>query len=219
MAPVQFQVLITGDSRLKGLQCVITNKLLLHNIRDVKVCTLCFPGANLEALIMKTLDNIKDGRFDLIYIAAGVNDLSIKLKYKSIVPSFTNTYEAVTFLREKFERAKWLLNDKGKKVIICELIGLCYSLYNTDGTDYPDDQMILNNTIMTINQQIELINKRDKVKGPLIARHVHKVRHGQLGHRYQSTLNDGLHYSNATLAKVAKYFVDTFYINIHSTCN
>ena len=89
---VPFKILLIGDSRLSGFHQLIINELHDKHAWDIHVDTLVFPGADIQGTVDKTLENIGCEYYDLIYVATGVNELSYKRKYKTIVPVFTYRY-------------------------------------------------------------------------------------------------------------------------------
>ena len=112
------------------------------------------------------------------------------------------------------ENAAMKLQTVSRKTILCDLIGMSYSMYNKTEYNYIPEQMALNDAIMEIN-----VRNGNGVRGPLIQSYTHKWRHGRLGHRYASTLHDGLHFNNHFKGQIAARIVDTFYRNINATCN
>ena len=74
---------------------------------------------------------------------------------------------------------------------MCDLIGLCFRIYNIDNIDYPDQQYAVNLVVVRISMRIDEINRSNGVCGPRFGGHTHKVRHGRLSQRYLSTLQDG----------------------------
>ena len=61
-------------------------------------------------------------------------------------------------ITDKFIVAKSRLGAYCRKVVLCDLIGLCFRIYNIDNTDYPDQQYADNLAVVRINMRIDEIN-------------------------------------------------------------
>ena len=59
-----------------------------------------------------------------------------------------------------------------------------------------DEQIELDNAILQISDYINDLNSKAQLATPRTACHVHKWRHNRIGHRYDGTLNDGIHYND-----------------------
>ena len=93
------------------------------------------------------------------------------------------------------------------------------TIYNSTEYTFIQEQLALNDAIVSINHQITHLNESNNIRSPLIQSYVHKWRHGRLGHRYEAKLANGLRYNYHFRGQVAARFGYTFYYNIHATCN
>ena len=120
----------------------------------------------------------------------------------SIIPSPT-VYDQFYVGANRGSKAK--LSVIALKVVICDLIGLSYVEYNVNREEFAIQQQVINNAILTINNNIDKLNNADNLIGVKWSFHIHKLRHGRRGHRYTNTMSDGLHFTDETKDKFAKY--------------
>ena len=92
-----------------------------------------------------------------------MNELSYKLKYKTIVHVFTSIDDIVRDITDKFRVAKSRLGTYCRKVVLCDLIRLWFRIYNIDNTDYPDQQYAVNLAVVRINMRMDEINRSNGV--------------------------------------------------------
>ena len=123
------------------------------------------------------------------------------------------------YLLHEYQLAKDRLKPFCKKFVFCELIGLSFQNYNESGEPFVTSQIDLDNAINLLNPKLRELNHFDNVVSLWMASITHKTRHGRLGNRYSSTLIDGIHYTKQTKDRVARNIANTFYGNIHATCN
>ena len=120
----KFKIVILGDSRLRELDQAIL-QVTQHSMADIEIESFCFPGANVLQTVERGLEKIGNAHIDLIYLAAGINNLSRKVGRKAIRPAF-DSHQIVDHLLTQFVNAKTRLC--AKKVILCEMIGLSFRL-------------------------------------------------------------------------------------------
>ena len=215
----KFNILIVGDSRLRGISPLIEHELRIRKFFDIHVDLQCFPGADIEATANKCLRIIGHQSYDLIYLFTGVNNLSVQNRFRCISPKYHDIDVTVQDMMKRYMGIKERLETYARKIIMCDSIGLSFGDYNLDHANYPDEQSATDNAVLAINKQIRWLNDKENVTGPWLADYVHKKRHGRIGHRYRGTMKDGIHLNHKSLSKFAKRIVDTFYRNIHATCN
>ena len=81
------------------------------------------------------------------------------------------------------------------------------------------EQTTLYDAIVEINNKITILKEQNGARSPLIQSYTHKRGHGRLGHNYESTLAHGLHFNDHYKGHIGARIVDTFYYNLHATCN
>ena len=213
-----FQILLLGDSRLRGFSYRLRELSRVYDLHDVNFSVCFFPGASLDQVVERGITSV-NLKYDLVYLHAGVNNLSIKMGKRTIKPSMSTEEEIAETMNNNFRLAKEKLLSTAHAVVICELIGLSYMHYNINGKDFPAEQKELHKAIPRINSCISSINNGSGMLTPWIACHVHKTRHGRLGHRYNGTMVDGIHYNDATKDKFTRAIIKSIYPNIHAICN
>ena len=219
MARAKFEILLVGDSRITDMERRLKNHVVRHNMKDINISVRAHPGKTISGILDETIKEFKNKKFDLLYFSGGTNDLSTKIGWRIIEPIFHDETTLKSHILELMEGAKGKLSVIALKVILCDLVGFSYKDYNITGKEYPDQQRIINNSMIAINSAIDVLNSAENLIGVKWGFHVHKLRHGRRGHRYSNTMADGLHFTDDTKDKFARYIAETFYANIHITCN
>ena len=145
------RVLIISDSRGWPIfsQLSTINWFILGITLDI----LIYPGTTISQGVRFALHDIHNKTYDLIYIYFGVCNLSKKLSYHNIIPIYSNSYLLCRNLIADYHRARHRLRPYCNKVIICELTGLNFELYNTmSGRIFPVEQYVLNAGVILVNQ-------------------------------------------------------------------
>ena len=197
----------------------IKTQIVKQNMKDINVTVRANSGKTIGGIVNETIREFKSKKFDLLYFAGGVNDLSNKIGWRHITPVFGDEQKLTTCITNLLEEAKAKLSVITRKVIICDLIGLSYKEYNVNGEEFQARQQTVNNGVVNVNNNIDKLNNTEGLMGVKWSYHVHKLRHGRRGHRYANTLSDGIHFTDESKAKFVKYLTATFYHNIHCTCN
>ena len=120
-------ILIVADSRGFALQ----NQLQLINLLGITLHVLAYLGATIRSGVSKTLADMGNMMYDIIYVFLGANNLSLKLGWHDVIPIFSNRYDLVKVLIMEFATARNRLSPRANRVIICELTGINFWLYNT----------------------------------------------------------------------------------------
>ena len=113
----------------------------------------------------------------------------------------------------EFHKARVLLDYLAPEVIICELIGLSYWMYNdySDQLSFIGGQNIINAGVMKVNEYVHEMNDERGLVGPCLADITHKPRGVRgLEHRSTATLHDGIHFNTDMAIKI----LDRFIINM-----
>ena len=203
MARAKFEIMVVGDSRLTDMDRRITNTIVKQNMKDINVTVRAYSGKNINGITDETIREFKTSKFDLLYFAGGVNDLSRKISWRHIEPDFDNVSTLTNHMSDLLKGAKDKLSVIALKVILCDLVGLSYKNYNINGQDFPQHQQTVNTSIININNRIDEINNQDLLTGVKWSFHIHKLRHGRRGHRYANNMSDGLHFTDDTKDKFA----------------
>ena len=205
------QVLIISDSRGRALNrqlCTIN----WHYLGFI-VYILFFPGATIQSGITRALNLMGNMSFDIIYIYLGVNNLSTLISPRNIIPIYTNKYIMATYILRELIHARSRLIGHSDKIIICELIGLNYELYNrVSGRTFLQEQQVLTNGIIIINEKIRQYNNHAGLFSPHVAHFTHKQRKelNNLAHRYRATTRDGIHLKcNVDYAILDRFIIAT----------
>ena len=219
MARAKFEIILVGDSRVFDLDRRIRTLIVKQNMWDINITVRSYSEKNIKGIVEETIREFKSKKFDLLYFAGGVNDLSTKVGWRQVMPVFQSEPTLTTHISELLEDARTKLMVIALKVILCDLVGLSYQDYNANGDEFQPHQHVVNNGILSVNNTIDKLNNLDMLMGVKWSFHVHKLHHGRRGHRYTSTMSDGLHFTDEAKDKFAKYLTATFYHNINRTCN
>ena len=120
---------------------------------------LIYPGATISQGVRYALTDIQYSFYDIIYVYLGVCNLSKKLSHHNIIPLYSNRYLLCRNLLIDYYTARRRLRPYGNRVIICELTGLNFELYNTvSGRVFPVEQYVVNAGAFLLNQYITAMN-------------------------------------------------------------
>ena len=199
------RVLYIADSRGFALRQQVYD-ISLHAYQ-VELIVLPKAGATIQQTVAHAFQQVGNQHFDIIYLSAGVNDLSIKYGPRDITPVFDNRYDMVSDLLQKYYKARILLDMLGNNVVICELIGLNYQLHNIRDRPYSYQQKEVDAGIILLNEYIRYMNAERLLYSPNITEYTHKQREtNNLVHRYRLTMRDGIHlrweYSSKILDRI-----------------
>ena len=186
------RILYIADSRGFALRQQVGGLSLLNYNIDLTI--LPKAGVTITQAVDHAFRHVGNQTFDVIYLAAGVNDLSEKHGYRDISPIYSNRYEIVYNLMQKYYRARILLDMLGHRVVICELVGLNYQQYNLRNAPFPMEQEEVNAAIIMVNKYVRYINTERLLYSPNTTEYTHKQREtNNLIHRYRLTTYDGIH--------------------------
>ena len=217
--PAKFKVLVAGDSRLRGWSDLLNQAAYERDFFDVEFHVKACPGATSEQVVDEVIRRSVFIDYDLVYFMAGINNLTYKIKGRNAAPRFETPTVAFCYLKSEYVEAKRRLEQFARTVVLCELVGLSLANYNTSFRVPRTDQTTINSTILAINREVHSLNTDSGVLTPRFERHIHRLRHGVRGHRYDATLADGLHFNNETSFRFVHALLDTVYRNIRATCN
>ena len=203
------KILIISDSR--GRQMNRQLRTINWHLLGFVMYILFFPGATIQKGITKALKAMSDTWFDIIYIHLGVNNLSTLISPRNILPIYTNRYALVKYLTRELFQARYRLRSHTNKIIICELIGLNYEIYNLNSErPFYVEQTEINSGMILLNQYIRESNNNEGLFSPHLENFTHKQRkeRDNLVHRYSATTRDGIHFTD----DVSNAMLDRFII-------
>ena len=120
---------------MRCMECRLQSLMTQLGYTDLDVRVLFFPGAKVDQVVMNGKCLVGRESFDIIYLSAGINELSKKIYRHCIKQIFYSTEEIVNHLEMQFSVAAAKLSDIGKKVVVCELVGLSYDMYNNQESE------------------------------------------------------------------------------------
>ena len=209
-------ILIIADSRGFALQSQL--QLIDWSLLGITLHVLAYSGATIRSGVTKALSDMGNMIFDIIYIFLGTNNLSHKIGLHDIIPIFSNRYQMIRILLMEFATARNRLSPRANRVIICELTGINFWLYNSASQRaFIVDQIELDAGIILLNDYIRDFNFQWGVYSPYIASITHKQRAepNNLTHRYNATTHDGIHFK----LEMNKKILDRFILNIIQSLN
>ena len=199
----KFSIMIMADTRGAGLDYRIRD--LLQNDHQeiaakIKVTVRSMGRARLENILTKMdLRFPNPPRYDMIYVFAGVNNLTSKTNQGQVEPVFDNIPDLIESLTNGFTALKLNLNQRCEKIIISQIVGIDMDTYNenSDQGRWYYQQNELNDAMPILAHTVNLFNLAENVIGPWITGTVHGYINHKLYHRY-AKLKDGLHPSDHT---------------------
>ena len=204
-------VLIIADSRGFALR----NQLHMINwsLLGITLYILAYPGATIRSGITRAIGDMGNLVFDIIYIFLGANNLSLKLGWHNVIPVYSNRYQMVRILFMELAEARARLVPYTQRIIVCELTGINFWLYNSASLRaFIVDQIELDAGVVLLNDYIRDLNNSWGLYSPYIASITHKQRaeFGNLTHRYNATMYDGVHFNLATSRRILDRFILNF---------
>ena len=175
-------------------------------------------GRQLLYPIKRAVKEILMGRkshYNLVLLFAGVNNLTTT-NHDSVSFAFSEMPETVDGLTDELTIAKYFLKNFADNIILCHLIGLDLLAYNNHLNKHQraatsiqqptnDDQSLINDTCVTLNQTITLINGDDNLQSPFLQDTIHCLVKGKRVHKY-IRFRDGLHPDDRTVQLWAQVF-------------
>ena len=208
------RILILTDSRGYALGRQLSDMDLYSVNIDLHI--MPYSGARIKEVATKGLADCGQYSYDRVYFMAGVNNLSTKRR-GIVFPKCMDRYKIFRDIMVDLHEARTELDKLAPEVVMCEIIGLSYWMYNNydDDLSFPEGQNEIEAAIMRINEYIHDMNDERGVKGPCIADITHKTRgESRLEHRYMATLHDGLHFNECTAIKILDRLIASMLLNI-----
>lgn len=216
-----FRIVIVTDSRGARAEKLLHQVLEEFNIQNIEIIVLVCRGKTLQNIVDYVRNDLKElTPIDLLYFAAGVNDLTKKIGYFNVIPKFKCEEDLIKHLKEYYEKDTAVFKTYAKKVVVCELIGMSMKMYNNNGFRFKEHQKIINQGMVKANREIGKLNRDEGVMTPRIYQLVHKTRKsGKLRNpRYRHALSDGIHFRRDTLHKFIQNLFKTLPSNMKKIC-
>jgi len=216
------RILVTGDSRLSGMEQLIWQTVCTGSVVNLEV--IVTPGVTIAGAVeqaIKKASRDMGNPYDQIYLMAGVCDLTKKCyeQGKTWVEPREHAIEAGSlnqYFRKAYTEAQRKLQRITKKPVITDLVGMDVHEYNKGTRSYPTFQETINTQIPNINNIIHELNETlptGAVWSPRFGSYIHKLRQGKLTHRYKLGLRDGIHYTRSYKSRIAKDLTRAFEAN------
>ena len=190
-------ILVTMDSRGKTFDQRLPHICEYMDL-NVNIETLILSGVSIESAADDTLYYLNGRMVDLIILLAGVNNLSVKHTNGHITPRYTEIGNLVDTMTDHYTNAKKDLYKAAPNIIIGHLTGLSFLDYNKyhdpyyEGSDYYNQQQVVNNGLIYLNQAITLMNTDSGLVSPWLMDTVHTLSHGVRYNKYLRFF-DGIH--------------------------
>ena len=129
----KFRILVLTDSRGRFLSNHIWREMRHLNMIDIDCSVRYFPGATVSQVAERGIRHIeRHGPYDVIYMCAGVNDLTAKLGPRNIVPSFDSVNDIVSKLyNEILINDNWLYSHYYIVSTMNQPANWCYCIVST----------------------------------------------------------------------------------------
>ena len=212
------EVLYLADSR--GFSIDAQAKIILEGDNFIRLHVVPVSGGTISQVVEAGLLYAGNRKFDQVYLHAGINNLTCKLGYREVTPIFNNWSLMVRYMMIQFYEARASLHRIADTIIMCELVGMHFGLYNRSTKCYLPQQVILNRGVMRINEYITDMNRQAGIYSPYFCGLTHKMKGTtKLHHRYVQTTHDGLHFNKMTALKLAEYLIQNIcdiYLDINA---
>ena len=185
------------DSRGSLLQ----EALSAAGVRKTDFLIKHFPGAKIQALIREMDEYAKQFPFDVLYLAGGINNVTVKCKITKVVTFEWQSVSALSnFLITTMKKAlKYLRREHpATKIVISSIPGVDLQYVVPCPTDR--DQEIVTESIWNFNVEVRAVNKELGHYHPRLERPVHRLTNGTRRNYYHH-LDDGLHSSAFMVTK------------------
>ena len=172
------KIMIMTDSRgalLQGKIEVELRKQLPQLASEIDVTVKVMEGATLDNIIKKM--HVKYGEMphcDLIYIHAGVNNLTTK-NGPIVQLVFDNIPDLIDTITDKVTLLKSKLHKTFRNVIMVQLVGIEIARYNRETCNgfWYYQQKVINEAMPILAHTINFINKADGLVGPWLTATIH----------------------------------------------
>lgn len=195
--PSDGNILLLTDSRGFGLAKHLSNHL------TASFTILPYSGASLSDSVNKSINRLRDTNWTQVYMLAGLCSITKKDAITKIVSlQYSDPHQAVSAFKLEMihccETIQANTSSTTTKCIVAPVTGMNLEQYNSRAANWrdPDQQSLLNETIMKINQQIIEFNTANQVFTPWTSRLTHKRNRNTIVHNYALLSSDGCHLSD-----------------------
>ena len=186
------EVLVICDDRGRDLkEFMLSIQSEMDEPRLVNYSFVIHDKATIYAASTSPLNELSAGKFDIIVIFLGTNDLITRHLNGHISPKYYDIGNLVDTLTDKLQAAKAYLTYYCKYVIVSHVLGLDFDRFNHYQSDYVVQQLVLDEALPFLNQAIVSINADDDISTPMIQDTLHTRTKGIRFHKYHK-LFDGL---------------------------
>ena len=200
-------ILLLTDSRGTTLETCFTNEQLKN--LDIRP----FKGLTLRELNTRLPQYKFIARADVLYIMVGINDFTTLDRVTHTVRLVTPFVSGlIVRLRSEINQLETTMKKYYPNIpyILCPLYGLNVNVYNKQKGTYRY-QDVLDQAIIKVNSQIGKLNTRNGQTPPFICNVVHRYRpKTKIYLTMYENLDDGLHPTETTQRKIAKYLLRSF---------
>lgn len=176
-------ILFICDSRGKDLYQVISR----HTSESIFV--MANSGATLYQSVTRSKYEITRLKPKQIYILSGINNLtSLNRSTRQVHLQERNPFKAADLFMEELEDAyKYITNQTSAsaKIITAPVTGMSLASYNGRLLEDPEDQNLLNDTVIDINKRITAFNEEHGVRTPWTSAIIHRYYRGKYHFSYQ----------------------------------
>ena len=165
-------VYINGDSRLIDFESYIRDE----NPNGLPIFVEALRGARLNQLGTMSINRLHNTPAAAVIVAGGINDCSFKnIKTGKYTFTFASENEMVKHILSHIEGIDQLIRRVHPEATVayCDLIGMDMQVYKYCEDPTEGKQDLFNNAILTINQKIVELNKKNNIITPWIAKTVH----------------------------------------------
>ena len=110
------------------------------------------PGARLETLVKLTENHLRMKHYDLLFILAGVNNLTVKSSSRKVVPLYMEVPQLVDTLTDTLTSVNDTITSIGQNPVFCQLTGIDLNTYNNTSDEYNVQQQVINEGVMHVNR-------------------------------------------------------------------
>lgn len=217
MSDITSRPLLIADSRGRGLEVILRNK-------GVEATVISNPGKGAVISSLTSCKYIRRLSPTLIVLCGSICDITYR---SSTVPYFKLRYESVAestkFYIDQVKEAIGVLHNffPDTPVQLTPVIGIDLRVYNNPGAARNDqyqpyelrtfdtNQMRMNDTIASINDEVICINRDNGIPNPWTANVIHARKGSKTFHRYFK-LSDGCHLEAHTQVEWCKMLLLSF---------
>ena len=199
---------VFGDSRVSESLYTEIQKI---NTKRTPVHVEQYKGAGLLEVVEKADSFLRAYPFDVVYIIAGVNDITNKNRTTGHITFLWKTEDAlanylIATRQNSFEQLS--RGHPGAKIIFCPLVGL--DLHRVVQGSTVTQQLVVDNAVWRTNISLNKMRNEHSFCFPFLASPVHRIENGKHKSYYHHLAVDGLHLPGKLDRLWAKQLVKAF---------